>query len=202
MLIGILADTHIPYRISTIPNGVLDAFKDVDLILHGGDVDEPWALQPLENIAPVYAVSGNYHILDRSSGGKQFPSIQKLTLCGFNIVMTHGHRTGWSTLFWRVYTLVLIILGKVDSSWRDIFISKNLMHRFPEADIYIFGHTHRYFSQYFNDKLVINPGAACAASYFTVMSETTVALLRLKPGQTPQVKRVELHGKRSKPFQS
>ena len=192
MLVGILADTHIPYRASTMPEAVLLAFKDVDLILHAGDVDEPWALAPLEKIAPVLAVSGNYHIFDRSSGGKEFPSVQKVSLCGYTIVMTHGHRIGWSTLFWRIMAVFSVILGKVDSPLRDKFTSKILLKQFPEADIIVFGHTHRYFYQQIKNKLVINPGAACSAAYFKSMSETTVTLLTLESGKLPAIQRVDL----------
>ena len=192
MLIGILADTHIPYRASSIPNAVLHAFRDVDLILHAGDVDESWALKPLEQIAPVLAVSGNYHIFDRSSGGSHFPTFQKVSVCGSTIVMTHGHQVGWSTQFWRLYALLSIAVGKVDSPIRDRFISNTLMRQYPEADIIVFGHTHRYFTQYKDGKLVINPGAACATSYFNMLPETTAALLSIDSDEIPQVKRVDL----------
>jgi putative phosphoesterase len=192
MLIGILADTHIPYRISAIPNAVLGAFKDVDIILHAGDVDESWALDPLEKIAPVYAVSGNYHIFDRSSGGKQYPTTQTLSLCGFKIVVTHGHRMGWTTPFWRFYIMTRNIFGKVDSPWRDRILSRTLLRRYPQADIIVFGHTHRYFHSFFEEKLVINPGSACATSYFNVMVESTVALLTLAQGDKPILERIDL----------
>ena len=96
---------------------------------------------------------------------------------------------GWGG---RTYILSLLVLGKVDSPLRDRFISHHLMRRFPEADIYIFGHTHRYFTQCLKGKLVINPGAACATSYFEVMTEATVALLKLEPGKSPQVKKVDV----------
>jgi predicted phosphodiesterase len=193
MLIGILADTHIPYRAAGIPDAVIDTFKDVDLILHAGDVDESWALHPLEEISPVLAVSGNYHVIDRSSGGKHFPSVQKVSFCGFTIVMTHGHRIGWSTLFWRFYGLISIALGKVDSPIRDRFFGQTLIRQHPGADIIVFGHTHRYYSQFINGKLVINPGAACAASYFDIMPETTVALLHIDTGRLPEVERIDLN---------
>ncbi len=180
MLIGILADTHIPYRVSTLPEYVLQAFQDVDLILHAGDVDETEALSALAEIAPVRAVRGNYHIFDRSSGGKQFPEVQKLSLCGFNIVVTHGHRLGWLTLFWRMYNLLLFLVGRQVSPLSDQFVSRSLIRRFPDADIYVFGHTHRFFTQYIEGKLMINPGAACAASYLDSQTEMTVALLKIR----------------------
>ena len=38
MLIGVLSDTHIPERAREIPEVVFEIFKDVDIILHGGDL--------------------------------------------------------------------------------------------------------------------------------------------------------------------
>ena len=191
MLVGILADTHIPYRISALPQVVLDALKDVDIILHAGDVDEPWALHPLKEIAPVYAVKGNYHILDKSAGGKDLPFSQKLTLCGHNIVVTHGHWIGWSTLLWRISSIIFTALGFVDVlERREKFTSKYLMRQYPDSDIYIYGHTHHYFTKVIENKLIINPGAACATSYFNALSETSVVLLTLEFGKEPIISKV------------
>lgn len=192
MLIGILADTHIPHRVPYIPEDVCDAFDNVDVILHAGDVDEAWALEPLRKIAPVYAVRGNYHIIDRSAGGRYFPPVQHLSLCGYRIVMTHGHRMGWSTPFWKFYGLLRILLKKFDIPWRDHMLCKYLIHSFPQADIIIFGHTHRYYSGFWDKKLLINPGAACASSYFSLMNERTVAVLTLCEDRKPSVERINL----------
>jgi putative phosphoesterase len=41
MLIGLISDTHIPDRARQLPDNVLEAFKDVDLILHAGDLTSP-----------------------------------------------------------------------------------------------------------------------------------------------------------------
>jgi len=53
-LIGILSDTH-----GRLPQGVTKAFKEVDLIIHAGDIGEPEILTALEKIAPTIAVRGN-----------------------------------------------------------------------------------------------------------------------------------------------
>ncbi|MDF1513428.1 MAG: YfcE family phosphodiesterase [Anaerolineae bacterium] len=192
MLVGILADTHIPYRIPEIPTDVIEALRNVDVILHAGDVDDPWALSPLQQIAPVYAVRGNYHVLDNSSGGKEFPRNQNLTLCGSNIVMTHGHMLGWSTLFWRMTGLLRAALGAKNYHWRDAFTSRILIRKYPSADIYIFGHTHRYYHKMYGQKLVLNPGAACSAAYFNAQVETSLIRLTLDIGAVPVVEKVVL----------
>ncbi len=38
MIIGLISDTHIPDRADKIPITVLEAFKNVDLIIHAGDL--------------------------------------------------------------------------------------------------------------------------------------------------------------------
>jgi len=53
-LIGIISDTH-----GRLPQGVTEAFKGVDLIIHAGDIGEPDILTSLEKIAPTIAVRGN-----------------------------------------------------------------------------------------------------------------------------------------------
>ena len=52
--IGIISDTH-----GLIRKSVLKSFKDVDLIVHAGDVGKPEVLETLQNIAKVYPVRGN-----------------------------------------------------------------------------------------------------------------------------------------------
>lgn len=52
--IGIISDTH-----SLLRPEVLEIFKGVDLIIHGGDIGSPQILESLRKIAPVVAVLGN-----------------------------------------------------------------------------------------------------------------------------------------------
>lgn len=52
--IGVISDTH-----GHIPPGLTSAFKDVDLIIHAGDIGEEAVLHKLSKIAPVAAVRGN-----------------------------------------------------------------------------------------------------------------------------------------------
>lgn len=59
MRIGLLSDTHIPEARPELWPQLFDAFRGVDLILHGGDIHELWVLDQLEAIAPVYAARGN-----------------------------------------------------------------------------------------------------------------------------------------------
>ena len=52
--IGVISDTH-----GHVPSGIASAFKDVDLIIHAGDIGEDTVLDKLSKIAPVAAVRGN-----------------------------------------------------------------------------------------------------------------------------------------------
>jgi hypothetical protein len=54
VLIGVLSDTH-----GTLPLRVDEVFRDVDRIIHAGDIGPAWILDHLEAIAPVIAVRGN-----------------------------------------------------------------------------------------------------------------------------------------------
>ena len=52
--IGVISDTH-----GRIPSGIPKAFKNVDLIIHAGDIGDESVLDRLSKIAPVVAVRGN-----------------------------------------------------------------------------------------------------------------------------------------------
>ncbi|MFX1384777.1 MAG: metallophosphoesterase family protein [Promethearchaeota archaeon] len=64
MKLGIISDTHITRnynksKISLLINQLKHVFKDVDKIIHAGDICEEFFLNELKEIAPVYAVKGN-----------------------------------------------------------------------------------------------------------------------------------------------
>src|SRR4029077_13578595 len=57
--IGLISDTHMPFAGRTMWDEVDVAFRDVELILHAGDIVHPAVLDRLEQIAPVLAARGN-----------------------------------------------------------------------------------------------------------------------------------------------
>jgi uncharacterized protein len=57
--IGLISDTHIPVAAKHLWPQVYEAFRGVDLIMHGGDLMITDVLDWLEEIAPVLAVEGN-----------------------------------------------------------------------------------------------------------------------------------------------
>ncbi|HOU14297.1 MAG TPA: metallophosphoesterase family protein [Anaerolineae bacterium] len=187
MRIGLIADTHIPYRAAEIPAPVLDALLGVDLILHAGDVDEPWALEVLRQLAPVYAVRGNYHFFDRSAGGASLPETVELDIAGFHIGLIHGHKMGLTTWFWKVYMLLQNMMGRWTLPAYDRALARALVRRFPCADIIVFGHTHRFYQAYWGKTLLINPGAALPTAYFNAPNIPSLAHLILESGKPPEV---------------
>ena len=52
--IGVISDTH-----GLVRKSVIKSFKDVDLIVHAGDIDKPDVLETLQTIAMVHPVRGN-----------------------------------------------------------------------------------------------------------------------------------------------
>jgi uncharacterized protein len=191
-VVGLLADTHVPYRAAEISPAVIEALNGVDLILHAGDVDEPWALKSLEAVAPVYAVRGNYHLFDRSSAGRELPESIELDLEGYHVAVTHGHQIGFTAWFWKGWMTLQYLMGKWHFPQHDRLIVRKLLRRFPRADVIVFGHTHRFYRAWQEDVLVINPGAALHTSYFGSPLVPSIAHLVLARGEPPEVRRINL----------
>ncbi len=80
--IGIISDTHGQLR----PEA-LDALRDVELILHAGDVGRPEVLEALSAIAPVIAVRGN---IDRGAWAAALPASERVSVGGIVIHMLHS----------------------------------------------------------------------------------------------------------------
>ena len=170
MLIGIIADTHIPHRLEAVPQAVFEMFSEVDLILHAGDIVHPRILDDLASLAPVKAVRGNVHLADRT-WDPQLPKAQRLDILGHHIVLTHGHGSFVRGSLERLrYWL---------SRDRDL-VNQRIAHWcldiYPEADLIIFGHSHRPYNQRFGHRLLFNPGAVCP----TVGEIPSVGLLTIE----------------------
>lgn len=191
-VVGLLADTHVPYRATEISSAVIEALRGVDLILHAGDVDEPWALKPLQGLAPVYAVRGNYHLFDRSTAGRTLPESIELDVEGQHIAVTHGHQVGFTAWLWKGWITLQYLRGKWRCPRHDRLIVRTLLRRFPHADVIVFGHTHRFYRAWQDGVLVINPGAALPTSYFGAPLVPSIAHLVLERGENPDVRRMDL----------
>jgi uncharacterized protein len=81
VLVGVISDTHGLLR----PEAVT-ALRDVEHILHAGDVGDAAILDRLRNIAPVTAIRGN---VDREGRCGSLPETELVELAGQHIYMLH-----------------------------------------------------------------------------------------------------------------
>lgn len=82
MNIGIISDTH-----KLLRPEVFEIFRDVDHILHAGDIGSKTVLTQLETIAPVTAIRGN---VDQQPWAQQYPETCSIRLAGKSIYLIHS----------------------------------------------------------------------------------------------------------------
>jgi hypothetical protein len=109
---------------------IFGAFEGVDQILHAGDVGGRAVLKELETIAPIQAVYGNVDL----PGDPNLERALHVTIDGRTIHVSHGHELGSPT-------------------------PAKLLTRY-DADVVVYGHTHRALVERTGERLVVNPGAA------------------------------------------
>jgi uncharacterized protein len=159
-IIGVISDTHIPHRISALPNAALEALRDSDLILHAGDMEDPGVLAPLTAIAPTYGVRGNLHwTFSTGMHDQEMPLSLTVRLPGHTLWMTHGH-------FRFAYSIVDKITGYASRRKLD-GVNDQLVARLRrlcprDADIVVFGHSHRSTARQHDGRLFYNPGSIAA----------------------------------------
>jgi putative phosphoesterase len=130
--------------------GVHDALRGVEAILHAGDVGGDEILDELALIAPVEAVYGN---TDTPGDPRLRPTIVR-EVGGLVIQVQHGHESGRLS-------------------------ADALLERF-DADVIVYGHTHRQLVTRREGRLVINPGAAGPRRFHLMPS---VARLTIRDGE-------------------
>ena len=79
--IGLLSDTH-----GMVPKQFYTFFKDVDIILHAGDIGSTDVLEELKQFKPTIAVYGN---VDGYEIYSQIKRVETFELEGVKIMMTH-----------------------------------------------------------------------------------------------------------------
>jgi len=149
--LGVISDTH-----GLLRPHVFEVFREVDHILHGGDVGPADLLIELRALAPVTAVYGNTDGLEVRA---KLPQVAEIELDGFPIVVTHGDQFGTPN-------------------------PATLHEAFPHAEIIIFGHSHRPLLALVDKTVtVMNPGGAGAPRFGIPPS---VGILELEPGIPPR----------------
>ena len=135
---------------------VFDAFAHVDHILHAGDIGSLELLAELEALGPVTAVYGNTDGFDLRN---RVPRVARVELDGFDIIVTHGDQFGSPT-------------------------PEKLNAEFPEAQILVYGHTHRPLLTIVDVVVtVMNPGSAGPRRFKLPPS---VGILELEAGIPPR----------------
>jgi putative phosphoesterase len=130
--------------------GVFDALAGVELILHAGDVGGRSVLTELKAIAPVRAVYGNTDPPD----DPPLPDRLDLEIDAMSIHVSHGHELGGPT-------------------------PERLLEAY-DADIIVYGHTHKALVKRSGKRLVVNPGAAGPRRFDL---KPSVAKLRIVEGR-------------------
>ncbi|MEA3486577.1 MAG: metallophosphoesterase family protein [Thermodesulfobacteriota bacterium] len=130
MKIGVISDTHLNVSDDRLEKIVEDYFRDVDLILHAGDIVELDVLNVFKGI-DVYAVSGN---MDHDSVRELFPEKRILEIEGRRIGLIHG----WGSPFG---------------------LEEKIMREFENVECIVYGHTHRVMNETRDGVLLFNPGS-------------------------------------------
>ena len=148
------ADVHLIGLISDT-HGLLrpdvhTAFAGVELILHAGDVGGSEILRELELIAPTRAVYGNTD----PPGDPELVERIDVTIGGVSIHVSHGHEVGSPT-------------------------PAKLLERY-NADVIVYGHTHKQLVVQADRRWVVNPGAAGPRRFDL---QPSVAKLAIAAGQ-------------------
>jgi putative phosphoesterase len=144
MKIGLIADTHIPEAGKSLPERIIEIFKDVEFIFHAGDLHILDVLDWLESIAPVKAARGNGD--DGTSGRPPIPEDPRLSRA--HVMTIEGLRIG------LVHALPLPDEGP----WVPLEKTMDRLFGGP-VGVIVFGDTHVEYIKQHAGVLLVNPGS-------------------------------------------
>ncbi len=131
MKIGVVSDTHVS-RIDQLPPKLVDALKEVDLIVHLGDYTGKELLDGLRELGDFRGVFGN---MDTSSVRAELPEKEVVDVNGKRLGLIHGWGAPWG-------------------------IHKKIKDSFKGVDAVLYGHTHMAKNELVEGILFFNPGSA------------------------------------------
>jgi uncharacterized protein len=150
MKVGVISDTHlagsglrmVASKIIHKVNGdekklqetIYPHFRDVDAIIHAGDLVDLSVLKMLESFCEVYAVAGN---MDPAEVRDSIPPKRIVELAGFKIGVIHG-------------------------SGSPNGLAQRVLKEFGDEAVncIVFGHSHHPYNQVEGGVLLFNPGSA------------------------------------------
>lgn len=134
MKIGVISDTHISDRTKSLPQKILEDFKNVDLIIHAGDLVDISVIDKLKNVCDnVKAVWGN---MDSGEIKKKLPEKEILSLGKYKIGIMHG------------YGAPDTLINLLSNVFKD-----------DNVNMVIFGHSHNSLNKKIGNILFFNPGS-------------------------------------------
>ncbi|NJI59507.1 MULTISPECIES: metallophosphoesterase family protein [Microbacterium] len=111
----LLADTHVPKRARRLPDAVLQAVDDAEIVVHAGDWVDEATLDLLESRSRV--LHGVYGNNDGSELRSRLPEVARFTVEGVDVAVVH--ETG-------------------ESRKRE----ERMDEAYPGIDLLVFGHSH------------------------------------------------------------
>lgn len=130
--VGLISDTHIPVRASSLPKRVFEVFEKADFIVHAGDLVDMAVIDELEQLAPVLAVYGN---MDGPEVRGKLPKTSSFKIFEWKIGVMHDP----GALFGM-------------SKMREIVKQNGF-------NVLVYGHTHNANIKWEGEVLFINPGS-------------------------------------------
>ncbi len=160
--IGLISDTHIPERARSLAPLIHDMFKEVDVILHAGDITDEDVIIELQTIAPVEAVCGNMDCCSTLN----LPEFKVLEFEDVRIGLCHG------------------------AGNRHNIIDR-MIHLFKpkKVDVIVFGHTHKSIITEKNGVYLINPGSASDRVF---SESNSIGILKVNDGKVIRIEIIEL----------
>ncbi|MFA7294224.1 MAG: metallophosphoesterase family protein [Candidatus Omnitrophota bacterium] len=135
MKIGVISDTHIADKDEHIPRIILDVFKQMDMVLHAGDMVDLRVIDELRSACPkVIAVAGN---MDQEAVKNKYPVKEIIEVSGYKIGLMHGSGAP------------LNLIDLLKGAFKE-----------DKPDIIVFGHSHKPMNEFIGNVLFFNPGSA------------------------------------------
>ncbi len=131
MRIGVVSDTHVT-SFADVPDRILLALAEVDLIIHAGDFVARDVLDGLKRLGEVKAVWGN---MDSGELKRILPEKELLLIEGKRIGVTHGSGSPYG-------------------------IEDRVSRMFEDVDVIVYGHSHQSKNEVKKGILFFNPGQA------------------------------------------